>query len=135
MFALYFLQKVWIAKEQGATKVQTELFINEIHHSFHCQLLLQSILVECRKYNLTPTLSLHYLGQLNKNCKESILANGTSFILIQGCDINAFQELEIYFNKYGYTKDDLAQLERYQALCLIKNEEENYSAFVAKLPD
>ena len=77
LLATFFLQKVWIAKEQGATETQTELFINEIHQSYHCQLLMEDILVECRKFNLTPTLAMHYLSQGTKKLKESILASGS----------------------------------------------------------
>ena len=134
LLATFFLQKVWIAKEQGATKTQTELFINEIHQSYHCQLLMEDILVECRKFNLTPTLSLHYLDQCAKNLQKSILASGASFLLIQGTDIKVYNELKRYFDKDGYTETDLAELERYHALCLIKNEYTGYSSFVCKLP-
>lgn len=134
LLATFFLQKVWIAKEQGATKTQTELFINEIHQSYHCQLLMEDILVECRKFNLTPTLSLHYLDQCTKNLQKSILASGVSFLLIQGTDIKVYNELKRYFDKDGYTETDLAELERYHALCLIKNEYTGYSSFVCKLP-
>ena len=56
------------------------------------------------------------------------------FLLISGCDKKAYEELKIYFEKDGYTETDLAELERFNALCLIKNEETNYSSFVAKLP-
>lgn len=134
LLATFFLQKIWIAKEQGATQTQTELFINEIHQSYHCQLLMEDILVECRKFNLTPTLAMHYLGQGTKKLKESILASGSSFLLLSGCDIKAYEELKHYFEKDGYSESDLAELERYHALCLIKNEEKQYSSFVAKLP-
>lgn len=134
LLATFFLQKVWIAKEQGATETQTELFINEIHQSYHCQLLMEDILVECRKFNLTPTLSLHYLDQCTKNLQKSILASGASFLLIQGTDIKVYNELKRYFDKDGYTETDLAELERYHALCLIKNEYTGYSSFVCKLP-
>ena len=134
LLATFFLQKVWKAKEQGATKTQTELFINEIHQSYHCQLLMEDILVECRKFNLTPTLSLHYLDQCTKNLQKSILASGASFLLIQGTDIKVYNELKRYFDKDGYTETDLAELERYHALCLIKNEYTGYSSFVCKLP-
>ncbi len=134
LLATFFLQKVWIAKEQGATKTQTELFINEIHQSYHCQLLMEDILVECRKFNLTPTLSLHYLDPCTKNLQKSILASGASFLLIQGTDIKVYNELKRYFDKDGYTETDLAELERYHALCLIKNEYTGYSSFVCKLP-
>lgn len=134
LLATFFLQKIWIAKEQGATQTQTELFINEIHQSYHCQLLMEDILVECRKFNLTPTLSLHYLDQCTKNLQKSILASGASFLLIQGTDIKVYNELKRYFEKDGYTETDLAELERYHALCLIKNEDTGYSSFVCKLP-
>lgn len=134
LLATFFLQKIWIAKEQGATLKQTELFINEIHQSYHCQLLMEDILVECRKFNLTPTLAMHYLSQGTKKLKESILASGSSFILLSGCDKKAFEELKMYFEKDGYSENDLAELERYHALCLVKNEDNGYSSFVAKLP-
>ena len=134
LLATFFLQKIWIAKEQGATLKQTELFINEIHQSYHCQLLMEDILVECRKFNLTPTIAMHYLSQGTKKLKESILASGSSFLLLSGCDVKAYEELKHYFEKDGYTETDLAELERYHALCLIKNEETQYSSFIAKLP-
>jgi len=110
LLATFFLQKIWIAKEQGATQTQTELFINEIHQSYHCQLLMEDILVECRKFNLTPTLSLHYLDQCTKNLQKSILASGASFLLIQGTDIKVYNELKRYFEKDGYSETDLAEL-------------------------
>lgn len=134
LLATFFLQKTWIAKEQGATLKQTELFINEIHQSYHCQTLMEDILVECRKFNLTPTIAMHYLSQGTKKLKESILASGASFLLFSGCDVKVYQELAHYFEKDGYSETDLAELERYHALCLIKNEETQYSSFVAKLP-
>lgn len=134
VIATFYLSKIWLAKQLGATEAQTELFINEIHQSYNCQLLMESILVECRKFNLTPTLALHYLSQCTSKCKNSILASGSSFLLLNGCDVKAFNELSTYFHKEGYEEIDLVEIERYHALCLIKNEEKNYSAFVAKLP-
>lgn len=116
------------------SKTMRSLFINEIHQSYHCQMLMEDILVECRKFNLTPTIAMHYLSQGTKKLKESILASGSSFLLLSGCDVKAYQELSHYFEKDGYSETDLAELERYHALCLIKNEETQYSSFVAKLP-
>ena len=95
---------------------------------------MEDILVECRKFNLTPTLAMHYLGQGSKKLKESILAIGSSFLLLSGCDVKAYKELSYYFEKDGYTENDLAELDRYNALRLIKNEEKQYSSFIAKLP-
>ena len=135
LLATFFLQKVWIAKEQGATETQTELFINEIHQSYHCQLLMEDILVECRKFNLTPTLAMHYLSQGTKKLKGKYISFWIFFpCLLSGCDKKAYDELKHYFEKDGYSENDLVELDRYNALCLIKNEETQYSSFVCKLP-
>lgn len=134
VIATFYLSKIWLAKQLGATEARTELFFDEIHQSYNCQLLLEDILVECRKFNLVPTLAMHYLSQCTNKCKNSILASGSSFLLISGCDPKAFNDLYVQFEKHGYDEVSIAELERYHALCLIKNEEENYSAFVAKLP-
>ena len=133
VIATYFLNKVWISKQIDCS-THTELFFDELHQCYHCQLLMQNILVECRKFQLTPTLALHYLDQLTPKCKNSVLASGSSYLLLQGCDVKAFKELSTYFEKDGYSEIDLAELDRYNALCLIKNEEQGYSSFICKLP-
>lgn len=133
VIATYFLNKVWISKQIDCS-THTELFFDELHQCYHCQLLMQNILVECRKFQLTPTLALHYLDQLTPKCKNSILASGSSYLLLQGCDVKAFKELSTYFEKDGYSEIDLAELDRYNALCLIKNEDTGYSSFIARLP-
>ncbi|UVX98880.1 MAG: hypothetical protein [Bacteriophage sp.] len=51
-----------------------------------------------------------------------------------GADVKCFIELKELFNKEGYTETDLLELKRYHALCLIRNEDNVYSAFVVKLP-
>ena len=134
LMCTFYLQKIWIAKQEADKNIQTEVFINELHQCPHAQLLLEDILVEHRKYNLTFTLAMHYLDQLTSKCKKSLLSSGSSFLLICGCDPEAYRGLSVYFEKDGYTETDLAELERYHALCLIKNEENNYSSFIAKLP-
>ena len=126
VIATYFFNKVWISK-QIDNSTHIELFIDEIHQCYNCQLLMQNILVECRKFKLTPTLAMHYLDQLTPRCKSSVLASESSYLLLQGCDIKAYKELSTCFEKNGYTETDLAELERYNALCLIKNEEANYN--------
>ncbi|WP_250673808.1 hypothetical protein LZ906_006850 [Paraclostridium ghonii] len=134
VIATFYLSKIWLAKQLGATEVKTELFVNEIHQCYNCQLLMENILVESRKFNLVPTIAMHYLNQCTSKCKNAILASGSSFILMSGCDVKAFNELKTHFEKDGYDEIDLVELERYHALCLIKNEDTNYSSFVAKLP-
>lgn len=134
LMCTFYLQKIWIAKQEADKNIQTEVFINELHQCPHAQLLLEDILVEHRKYNLTFTLAMHYLDQLTAKCKKSLLSSGASFILISGCDPEAYKGLSIYFEKDGYTETDLTELERYHALCLIKNEDTGYSSFICKLP-
>lgn len=134
LMCTFYLSKIWLAKQEADNKIQCEVFINEIHQSYHSQLLLEDILVEHRKYNLTFTFAMHYLDQLTNKAKKSIMNSGASFLLISGCDPKAYDDLETYFSKDGYTKEDLAELDRYNALCLIKNEEQGYSSFICKLP-
>lgn len=135
LMCTFYLSKIWLAKQEADKSIQTEVFINELHQSPHSQLLLEDILVEHRKQNITFTFAMHYLDQLTNKCKKSIMSSGASFMLLSGCDPKAFNDLSVYFEKDGYTETDLAELERYHALCLIKNEENNYSSFIAKLPD
>lgn len=134
LMCTFYLSKIWLAKQEADNKIQCEVFINEIHQSYHSQLLLEDILVEHRKYNLTFTFAMHYLDQLTNKAKKSIMNSGASFLLISGCDPKAYDDLETYFSKDGYTKEDLAELDRYTALCLIKNEQFGYSSFIAQLP-
>ena len=44
------------------------------------------------------------------------------------------KELSTYFEKDGYSEIDLAELDRYNALTLIKNEDTGYSSFIVQLP-
>ena len=134
LMCTFYLSKIWLAKQEADNKIQCEVFINEIHQSYHSQLLLEDILVEHRKYNLTFTFAMHYLDQLTNKAKKSIMNSGASFLLISGCDPKAYDDLETYFSKDGYTKEDISELERYHALCLIKNEDCGYSSFIAQLP-
>lgn len=135
LMCVFYLSKIWLAKQEADKTIQTEVFINELHQSPHSQLLLEDILVEHRKYNLTFTFAMHYLDQLTTKCKKSIMSSGASFLLISGCDPKAYDDLETYFSKDGYSEIDLAELDRYNALCLIKNEEQGYSSFICKLPN
>ena len=130
LMCTFYLSKIWLAKQESDKSIQTEVFLNEIHQSPHSQLLLEDILVEHRKQNITFTFALHYLDQLTSKCKKSIMSSGASFMLLSGCDPKAFMDLKTYFEKDGYTETDVAELDRFHALCLIKNEDTNYSSFI-----
>lgn len=106
LIATFFLSKVWLAK-QIKSDTQTEIFIDEINLFPTAQLILQDILTECRKYSLIPTISLHFLDQCSKKCKNAILSSGSSFLLLAGADVKCFIELKELFYKEGYTETDL----------------------------
>ena len=133
LIATFYLSKVWLSK-QIKSDTRTEIFIDEINLFPVAQVILQDILTECRKYSLIPTISLHFLDQCSKKCKNAILSSGCNFLLLAGADVKCFIELKELFNKEGYTETDLLELKRYHALCLIRNEDNVYSAFVVKLP-
>ena len=43
VLATFYLSKIWLSKQLGATESKTELFINEIHQSYNCQLLTKAL--------------------------------------------------------------------------------------------
>lgn len=133
LIATFYLSKVWLAK-QISSNTRTEIFFDEINLFPTAQMILQDILTECRKYSFIPTISLHFLNQCNRKCKDAILSSGCSFVLLAGADIKCFEELKGLFYKEGYTETDMLNLKRFHALCLIRNEERVYSAFIVKLP-
>ena len=135
IIATFFLSKVWLAKQILATRTQPKTFIlfDEFYKCYNCQLLYQDIFVEARKFDLVSIVALHYLNQLTQQCKEALKASGTSYLLLQGADVKAYQDLKSNLLAFGYEEEDLLNLERYSALALIKTSK-NYSAFVVQLP-
>ena len=130
-----FPSKIWLSKQILATKKQPKTFIlfDEFYKCHNCQLLYQDIFVEARKFDLVSIVALHYLNQLTQQCKEALKASGTSYLLLQGADVKAYQDLKSNLIQFGYEEEDLLNLERYQALALIKTTK-NYTAFITKLP-
>ena len=55
-------------------------------------------------------------------------------MLLYGCDIYNYDYLKKDFNNNGYTEEDLLNLNEHEALCLIRNEDKNYSSFICKIP-
>lgn len=109
LIATFYLSKVWLAKQIKAN-TRTEIFIDEINLFPTAQIILQDILTECRKYSFIPTISLHFLDQCSKKCKNAILSSGCNFLLLAGADVKCFIELKELFNKEGYTETDLLEL-------------------------
>lgn len=135
IISTFYLSKIWLSKQILATKKQPKTFIlfDEFYKCHNCQLLYQDIFVEARKFDLVSIVALHYLNQLTQQCKEALKASGTSYLLLQGADVKAYQDLKSNLIQFGYEEEDLLNLERYHALALIKTSK-NYSAFITKLP-
>ena len=135
IISVFFLAKVWLSKQLLATTKQPKTFLlfDEFYKCHNCQLLYQDIFVEARKFDLVSIVALHYLNQLTQQCKEALKASGTSYLLLQGADVKAYQDLKSNLIQFGYEEEDLLNLERYHALALIKTTK-NYTAFITKLP-
>lgn len=135
IISTFYLSKIWLSKQILATKKQTKTFVlfDEFYKCHNCQLLYQDIFVEARKFDLVSIVALHYLNQLTQQCKEALKASGTSYLLLQGADVKAYQDLKSNLIQFGYEEDDLLNLERYHALALVKTTK-NYTAFITKLP-
>lgn len=135
IIATFYLSKIWLSKQLLAATKQPKTFLlfDEFYKCHNCQLLYQDIFVEARKFDLVSIVALHYLNQLTQQCKEALKASGTSYMLLQGADVKAYQDLKSNLIQFGYEEEDLLNLERYHALALIKTTK-NYTAFITKLP-
>lgn len=137
VMATFFLSKVWLAKQILASEdyqPTTELYFDEFYKCYNAQLLFEIIFAEARKYRLISTVAIHSLNQLSNKCRMTLKSGGASYLLLSGSDVQAYKDLHSYFDKFGYDEQTLQELKQYTALCLIKNEDTNYSAFIAKLP-
>ncbi|MDY3374105.1 MAG: hypothetical protein SOX50_12615 [Terrisporobacter othiniensis] len=136
VMATFFLSKVWNAKKQLSKKQKqiTELYFDEFYKCPNASIIFEEIFQEGRKYNLISTVTLHTVFELSNKCRKALKTGGASYMLLYGTDIQDFRYLKEYYNNCGYEEEDLINLEEHNALCLIRNEEKNYSAFVAYLP-
>ena len=138
IMATFFLSKVWAAKQilqSEDYQPTTELFFDEFYKCPNCQILFETIFAEARKFRLITTVAIHNLGQLSQKCRMTLRSGGASYMLLAGADVQAYKELQTNFEKHGYDEKAFLDLKTYSALCLIKNEDENYSVFVADLPE
>lgn len=138
VMATFFLSKVWLAKQLLAAEGHqptTELLFDEFYKCANAQQLFETIFAEARKYKLISTVAIHNLAQLNSKCRMTLKSGGASYILLAGADVTAYRELSHQLGRFGYEEEDFLELKQYHAMCLIKNEDENYSAFIAKIPN
>lgn len=137
IMATFFLSKVWLAKQILASEEYqptTELMFDEFYKCHNAQQLFEVIFAEARKYKLITTVAIHNLAQLNSKCRMTLKSGGASYILMSGADVSAFRELKHQLERFGYEEEDFLELKQYTAMCLIKNEDEGYNAFIANIP-
>lgn len=136
VMATFFLSKVWNAKKQLSKeqKTCTELYFDEFYKCPNASIIFEEIFQEGRKYNLISTVTLHTVYELSNKCRKVLKTSGASYLLLYGTDIQDFRYLKEYYNNCGYEEEDMINLKEHNALCLIRNEEKNYSAFIAYLP-
>lgn len=132
----FYTSKVWCAKKQLSKEQKeiTEMFFDEFYKCPNTTIIFEEMFEEARKYNLINTVTLHSFMQLNTKCKTLLKAGGASYMLLYGCDVQNYKFLKEDFSNSGYSEEDLLNLNEHEALCLIKNEERNYSSFIAKIP-
>ena len=132
----FYTSKIWCAKKQLSKnqKTLTEMFFDEFYKCPNTTIVFEEMFEEARKYNLINTVTLHSFLQLNNKCRNLLKAGGASYMLLYGCDIYNYDYLKKDFNNNGYTEEDLLNLNEHEALCLIRNEDKNYSSFICKIP-
>lgn len=132
----FYTSKIWCAKKQLSKEQKsiTEMFFDEFYKCPNTTTVFEEMFEEARKYNLINTVTLHSFMQLSSKCKTLLKAGGASYMLLYGCDVQNYKFLKEDFANSGYSEEDLLNLNEHEALCLIKNEEKNYSSFIAKIP-
>ena len=136
VMATFYTSKVWCAKKQLSKeqKTITEMFFDEFYKCPNTTIVFEEMFEEARKYNLINTVTLHSFMQLSNKCRTLLKAGGSSYMLLYGCDVQNYKFLKEDFGNSGYSEDDLLNLNEHEALCLIRNEEKNYSSFICKIP-
>ena len=84
------------------------------------------------KFSCKLIVSCHYLNQISK-LREELKACNSSYMILQGSNVNNFDSLKLEFENLNYTVDDLLKLKRYHSLNLLSYEK-GYWAGITELP-
>lgn len=130
----YFISKLWLASQlRGAKHKQPSrcnVIIDEVFQAPTCMKNLEYILPQSRKFGLKFFFTLQYAFQL-KSIFDSLEASGASFLLLTGCNQDDFNRFKDKLPNFQF--EDLRDMPRFHAMCLIKYSE-GYASFIAKLP-
>lgn len=130
----YFVSKLWLASQLRGSKFsqpsRCNVIIDEVFQAPTCMQQLEYILPQSRKFGLKMLFSLQYANQL-KSIFDSLEASGASFLLLTGCTQDDFNKFKDKLAVFQF--EDLRDMPRFHAMCLIKYSE-GYASFIAKLP-
>lgn len=141
IFCTYWLTKIWLSlqirkslykdrHEFEKKAVKVNLFFDELYQVPQTQEFLRSKLSQIAKFKAKPIISCHHLKQI-PGIRTELKAANTSYMLLQGCDIDNYNELKVELEPY--TVQDLLNLKRYHSLNLLRYEG-GYAKFITKLP-
>lgn len=128
----FYLTKIWnallINGKLNKARNKVNIIIDESHQvRVAANNILPPMLVESRKFGCRFIFANHYLKQLG-NMLEPLLSSA-HFMLLQGADTKNFDMLADRFGEY--TKDDMANMVKYQAICTIRTKKGYGSCIVS----
>ncbi len=138
VYCTYWFTKIWLALQlrkndvDEKDHVKVNIFVDELYQIEKCQGIIASKLSQMPKFTAKMIVTCHYLRQIPV-LRGELRASNANYMLLQGSNVANFNELKAEFGNLGYGVDDLLNLQRYHALCLLSYEE-GYWAGVVKMP-
>ena len=133
IYCTYWMTKIWLAlqirKRDCQNRTPVNIIVDELYQVPICQDFIRSKLSQMAKFSAKMIISCHYLGQI-KIIRNELKAANSSYVIISGSDKDNFSELKAELSPYDV--DDVLNLKRYHALCLLKYEQ-GYAKLVVKL--
>jgi len=137
VYCTYWITKIWGALQvrkwnlpDAKDRIKVNLLFDELYQVKSCQSFLKAKLSQIAKFSGKSIISCHYLGQIG-NIRDELKASNASYMMIQGCDKDNFNEMKQELAPYEL--DDLLNLKRYESLNLIRYEN-GWGRFISKLP-
>ena len=130
--ANFYLHKIGLAKNYCRDK-KTELYFDDIGRFAKCHRTMIDLCVEHRMMNLMPVISLNSLNEYHSSYRTALLFIGASIIVLSEYDEKILEKLYPALNN-GYTKEDLKNIERYNAMVMTRTSK-GYMTYKVKLPN
>lgn len=138
VFCCYWFSKLWLSLQlrkndiSREKHIKTNIFIDEIYQVEKCQNLMSEKLSQMPKFSSKLIATCHYLDQIPV-LRNELKASNASYMILQGSNVKNFDTLKQEFQNLGYSAEDLLNLKRYHALCLLSYQN-GYWAGTVKMP-